>query len=296
MTANEIHMPVGRPVVLKVTSRDVIHSFWVPNLHGKRDLIPGITTAIWLQADRPGVYRGQCAEFCGKQHAHMAFEVVAESDAQFEQWLHAQRQPAPRRTQTRNARGRDVFLTRSASLCHTVRGTPAAGRVGPDLTHVGVARQDRRRHAAEQRRRTLRRGCATRSTIKPGIADAADPPHRWRHAGAVDVPGEPQMNIAREASHRPSRRRIGTARELPPVLEDPRELERTWADEPGVWGWLCSVDHKAIGRRYLATASAMFVLAGILAALMRLQLSRPEESASSARISTTRSSPRTARR
>ena len=77
-TANEIHIPIDRPVVLKVTSRDVIHSFWAPNLQGKRDLIPGYTTAIWMQADRPGVFRGQCAEFCGLQHAHMAFDVVAE--------------------------------------------------------------------------------------------------------------------------------------------------------------------------------------------------------------------------
>jgi len=137
-TANELHVPVGRPVVLKVTSRDVIHSFWVPNLHGKRDLVPGITSAIWLQADRPGVYRGQCAEFCGKQHAHMAFEVVAEPDAQFERWLDAQRQLATAPQSAAATHGRDVFLNTQCVLCHTVRGTPAAGKVGPDLTHVGT--------------------------------------------------------------------------------------------------------------------------------------------------------------
>jgi cytochrome c oxidase subunit 2 len=136
-TANEIHMPVGRPVVLKVTSRDVIHSFWAPNLNGKRDLVPGITTAIWMQADRAAVYRGQCAEFCGKQHAHMAFEVVAEPDAQFEQWLDAQRQNAPPPHSDAETHGRSVFMATQCVLCHTVRGTPAAGRVGPDLTHVG---------------------------------------------------------------------------------------------------------------------------------------------------------------
>jgi cytochrome c oxidase subunit 2 len=137
-TANELHIPVGRPVVLKVTSRDVIHSFWVPNLHGKRDLVPGITSAIWLQADRAAVYRGQCAEFCGKQHAHMAFDVVAEPDAQFERWLDAQRQLARAPQSAAETRGRDVFLTTQCVLCHTVRGTPAAGKVGPDLTHVGT--------------------------------------------------------------------------------------------------------------------------------------------------------------
>jgi cytochrome c oxidase subunit 2 len=137
-TANEIHMPVGRPVVLKVTSRDVIHSFWAPNLDGKRDLVPGITTAIWMQADRPAVYRGQCAEFCGKQHAHMAFEIVAEPDAQFESWLDAQRQNAPLPHTDAETRGQSVFLGTQCVLCHTVRGTPAAGKVGPDLTHVGT--------------------------------------------------------------------------------------------------------------------------------------------------------------
>jgi cytochrome c oxidase subunit 2 len=137
-TANEIHIPVGRPVVLKVTSRDVIHSFWAPNLTGKRDLVPGIMSAIWLQADRPAVYRGQCAEFCGKQHAHMAFEIVAEPDAQFERWLDAQRATAPPPPSQAAARGQTVFMSAQCVLCHTVRGTPAAGRVGPDLTHVGT--------------------------------------------------------------------------------------------------------------------------------------------------------------
>src|SRR3954451_14501661 len=135
-TANELHIPVGRPVVLKVTSRDVIHSFWVPNLHGKRDLVPGITSAIWLQADRAAVYRGQCAEFCGRQHAHMAFDVVAESDADFERWLDAQRQPAAEPQTETEHRGRTVFLSRSCSLCHAIRGTSAYATVGPDLTHL----------------------------------------------------------------------------------------------------------------------------------------------------------------
>ena len=140
-TANEIHVPVGRPVVLKVTSRDVIHSFWVPNLQGKRDLVPGYTTAVWLQADRPAVYRGQCAEFCGRQHAHMAFELVAEPGDQFERWLEAERQPAAEPVGDAESRGRDVLLNSRCVLCHTVRGTRAQARVGPDLTHV--ARRDK---------------------------------------------------------------------------------------------------------------------------------------------------------
>jgi len=136
-TANEIHIPVGRPVVLKVTSQDVIHSFWAPNLHGKRDLIPGYTTAIWLQADRPGVYRGQCAEFCGLQHAHMAFTITAEADDQFERWLANERLEAPSPQTAAERHGRDVFLSTTCTLCHTIRGTVAGATLGPDLTHVG---------------------------------------------------------------------------------------------------------------------------------------------------------------
>jgi cytochrome c oxidase subunit 2 len=135
-TANEIHLPIHRPVVLKVTSRDVIHSFWAPNLQGKRDLIPGYTTAIWMQADQPGRFRGQCAEFCGLQHAHMAFDVVAESEAEFGRWLEAMRQPARRPQSETERRGRDVFMSGRCAGCHTVQGTEAQGQIAPDLTHL----------------------------------------------------------------------------------------------------------------------------------------------------------------
>jgi cytochrome c oxidase subunit 2 len=138
VTANELHIPVNRPVVLKVTSRDVIHSFWVPNLQGKRDLIPGYTTALWLQADRPGVFRGQCAEFCGIQHAHMALDVVAEPDSDFEGWLEAMRQPAREPPDPAARKGRDVFMQARCAGCHTVRGSDAAGQVAPDLTHLAT--------------------------------------------------------------------------------------------------------------------------------------------------------------
>jgi cytochrome c oxidase subunit 2 len=133
---NELHIPVGVPIVLKVTSRDVIHSFWVPNLHGKRDLVPGMTTHTWIQADTPGVYRGQCAEFCGHQHAHMAFLVVAEPMDAFLGWLKRQREGAPQPRTDAERRGHDVFMKGPCVMCHTVRGTSAASRVGPDLTHV----------------------------------------------------------------------------------------------------------------------------------------------------------------
>jgi cytochrome c oxidase subunit 2 len=135
-TANEIHVPVGRPVLVKLTSSDVIHSFWVPQLHGKKDLIPGHESTIWIQADRPGVYRGQCAEFCGHQHAHMALYVVAQSPEDYARWIDGQRQPAREPGDASGRHGREVFLSSSCVMCHTIRGTQAGSRLGPDLTHV----------------------------------------------------------------------------------------------------------------------------------------------------------------
>jgi cytochrome c oxidase subunit 2 len=134
-TANEIHLPVGRPVSITLKAADVIHSFWVPSLHGKTDLIPGRDNTTWIQADAPGVFRGQCAEFCGVQHAHMALTVIAEPADQFEQWLLAERQPALRPTTPEPSRGLQVVQQGPCALCHTIRGTTAAARSAPDLTH-----------------------------------------------------------------------------------------------------------------------------------------------------------------
>jgi cytochrome c oxidase subunit 2 len=134
---NELHIPVGVPVVIKAMSRDVIHSFWIPNLHGKRDLIPGQVTNFWIQADRPGLYRGQCAEFCGHQHANMAFAVVAEPMGKFQTWIQHQRRNAMGPSSEAQTRGRQVFLESQCAMCHTVRGTTAGSRVGPELTHIG---------------------------------------------------------------------------------------------------------------------------------------------------------------
>ena len=136
ITANELHVPTGRPILLRMTSRDVIHSFFVPNLFGKKDLVPGHVTQTWFQADRPGVYRGQCAEFCGHQHAKMGFFVVAEPPTRFASWLATQRDPALPPSDTLQARGQLVFMTGSCALCHAIVGTPAGGRRGPDLTHL----------------------------------------------------------------------------------------------------------------------------------------------------------------
>jgi cytochrome c oxidase subunit II len=139
-TANEIHIPAGRPVSIHLKSRDVIHSFWVPNLHGKTDLVPGHVNRTWIQADTPGVWRGQCGEYCGLQHAHMAFLVIAHAPADFDRWLEAQRQPAKTPPDETAARGREVFLNGSCVLCHSVRGTIARSAFGPDLTHLASRR------------------------------------------------------------------------------------------------------------------------------------------------------------
>lgn len=135
-TANELHIPVGRLVRIDLDSADVIHSFWVPNLHGKRDAIPGHPTSAFLKADRAGTFRGQCAEFCGFQHAFMRMIVVAEPEEAYQRWAEAQRRPSAEPATANQKRGRDVFLGGSCVMCHTVRGTGAGSRVGPDLTHL----------------------------------------------------------------------------------------------------------------------------------------------------------------
>jgi cytochrome c oxidase subunit 2 len=134
-TANEIHIPVGIPVRVRVHGADVIHSFWVPRLSGKTDAIPGQTNVTWLRANAPGRYRGQCSEFCGFQHAHMAFEVVADAPADFEAWRLRQIAAAPEPTTPEQIRGRD-FVEYRCGLCHSVRGTAAGATFAPDLTHL----------------------------------------------------------------------------------------------------------------------------------------------------------------
>lgn len=134
-TANEIHIPAGVPVMVRLHGGDVIHSFWVPKLSGKTDTIPGQTNITWLEASQPGRYRGQCSEYCGYQHAHMAFEVVAESPANFARWREHQLQPAASPTTPEQQRGMALVEYR-CGLCHEVRGTTAGAITAPDLTHL----------------------------------------------------------------------------------------------------------------------------------------------------------------
>jgi cytochrome c oxidase subunit 2 len=135
-TANEIHIPVGEPIAIDLRSNDVIHSFWVPSVGGKEDLIPGEPTRAWIEADTPGVYVGQCSQFCGRQHAHMALSVIAEPRAQFDAWLAGQRQSAVVPSDSLQIQGRGVFLAARCASCHTIQGTSDVGDFGPNLTHL----------------------------------------------------------------------------------------------------------------------------------------------------------------
>jgi cytochrome c oxidase subunit II len=136
VTANEIHIPTGESVQLRLTTDDVIHSFWVPQLQAKTDLVSGEVNTMWLQAEEPGRYRGQCAEFCGLQHANMIFYVIAEEPGEFESWLANEASDAAEPTEAGARRGETVFLQSSCAGCHAVRGTEADADLGPDLTHL----------------------------------------------------------------------------------------------------------------------------------------------------------------
>jgi cytochrome c oxidase subunit 2 len=167
VTANEIHIPVGRSVHVNLRTADVIHSFWVPSLTSKTDLVPGKDNSTWLQADRAGTFRGQCAEFCGLEHAGMSFLVVAQPPAAFDSWMADQARAARSPASVLAQRGEQVFTSAACASCHTVRGTSADGKVGPDLTHFG-SRQDLGAGVAPNDAGWLGGWIANSQTIKPG--------------------------------------------------------------------------------------------------------------------------------
>jgi cytochrome c oxidase subunit 2 len=176
VTANELHVPVGRPVILSLKSADVIHTFWVPGLHGKKDMIPGRGATIEFRADRAGEYRGQCAEFCGAAHALMAFSVVAEPPPQYQAWAAAQRQPAftPADPDVLVKQGKEVMFSKACAQCHTIRGTAANGALGPDLTHF-AGRTTLAAGTAPNNPDLLRRWLADPNALKPGTTMPALP-------------------------------------------------------------------------------------------------------------------------
>jgi cytochrome c oxidase subunit 2 len=173
ITANELHIPasepgekgVKRPVYLWLQSADVCHSFWVPRLAGKMDLIPGRTNSLWFQTDRPGLYLGQCAEYCGTQHAGMLLRVNVDPPAVFERWLADQKKPAAEEPAARA--GKDLFLSLSCVNCHRVRGTGAEGNYAPDLTHM-MSRQTLASGTLKNDEATLRRWLLNPQKVRPG--------------------------------------------------------------------------------------------------------------------------------
>ncbi len=166
-TANEIHIPARTPIELVVRSVDVIHSFWVPELNRKIDMIPGQANKIELYAESPGVYRGQCAEFCGLQHAHMAFRVYAEPPAKFRRWLAHLETPAAEPSGAEARQGKQYFMENACAGCHTIAGTAAAGTVGPVLTHV-ASRQTLAADTIPNTPEYLYRWIQNPQSIKPG--------------------------------------------------------------------------------------------------------------------------------
>ncbi|HEX2528915.1 MAG TPA: cytochrome c oxidase subunit II [Geminicoccus sp.] len=173
-TANEIHVPLGVPVRIALESDDVIHSFWVPNLIGKQDLIPSQTNELTFTATQAGIYRGQCAEFCGLQHAHMGLIVVVEDEAAFQAWQEQQRRPAQVPAEPERQKGQEVFLQQACIMCHTIRGTPAISREGPDLTHIG-SRLQLAAATLPLTRGSLAAWIADPHGIKPGVHMPAVP-------------------------------------------------------------------------------------------------------------------------
>ena len=175
-TANELHVPVGSPVIVSLKAGDVIHSFWVPALHGKKDMLPGIDSAIEFRADKPGVYRGQCAQFCGAEHALMAMLVVAEPPDRYAAWVEQQAKPAPAPAPDDAIAqlGRQTFERASCAGCHTVRGTSANGTTAPDLTHL-MSRQTIAAGMLANTPQNLAAWIKDPSALKPGATMPAVP-------------------------------------------------------------------------------------------------------------------------
>jgi cytochrome c oxidase subunit II len=166
--ANELHLPAGEKVELQLESRDVIHSFWIPSLGGKVDMIPGRTTRLVLEPVKPGVYRGTCAEYCGTSHAWMSLFAIVEDRDRFESWLAVQAAPAAAPTQPLAARGAEQFLANGCGACHAIRGTPARGVIGPDLTHVG-SRHSLAAGALPNDAHALARWISRTTDVKPSV-------------------------------------------------------------------------------------------------------------------------------
>jgi cytochrome c oxidase subunit 2 len=166
--ANEIHIPIHTKVLLRLQTADVVHSLWIPNLHGKRDLVPGRVNKIWIEAGQPGVYRAQCAEFCGLQHAHMALVVFAQKPEDFARWQASAARGAVTPATASAVRGQQVFLGAPCGKCHNVVGVDAYGTIGPDLTHI-ASRRTLGAGTLMNNRGNLAGWISNAPAIKPGV-------------------------------------------------------------------------------------------------------------------------------
>ena len=253
VSANEVRVPVGERVEFVLESPDVIHSFWIPPLGGKMDMIPGRTNRLSLQADRAGTFRGQCAEYCGVSHALMAFTVLAMPAAEFQDWLEDARRPADGARRP----GLEIFEANGCGACHTIRGTAAGGAVGPDLSHLG-GRGSIGAGVLPMSAASIARFITEPEAVKPGVA----------------MPGYPATGAGR--SRRPRLLSRG-----PPVsgadheAAEAERLRAVWANPPG-WRYWSAVNNTAIGIWYGAGAFVFMLFAGVLALLVRLQLAVPD--------------------
>jgi cytochrome c oxidase subunit 2 len=166
--AQELHIPVNTKVHIKLSSKDVIHSFWVPNIGGKKDAVPGRATDLWIQADKPGTYKGQCYEFCGAGHADMLITLVAHTPDDYASWAKSAVTEAGRIADPATKKGRETFLALACTGCHTVRGTTAAGKVGPDLTHLASQKSMVGGLLSPVNEATLTRWIKNPPAVKPG--------------------------------------------------------------------------------------------------------------------------------
>jgi len=167
IVANEIHLPVGRKILLHLKADDVIHDWWIPSLGPKMDAIPGRTNHLWLTIRKPGVYEGACSEFCGAQHAWMRIRVVAQSETEYQQWLQVHRQTASKPIQASANAGAEFFHRQTCGSCHRIRGTTANGDVGPDLTHF-ASRKTMLSGMMPNTRENLKKWLTDPQSIKPG--------------------------------------------------------------------------------------------------------------------------------
>ena len=167
VTANEIHIPVGKRLLMRIEGGDVIHDFWVPQLGPKRDMVPGHPNYLWIEADTPGTYLGACAEYCGDQHAWMRLRVIAQPQAEFDAWQQQQRQVPAGPASGDAAQGALIFQQRTCANCHAIASTPAAGRAGPDLSHL-ASRQTLGAGVLDNTTENLRAWLVDPQAVKPG--------------------------------------------------------------------------------------------------------------------------------